>query len=174
MPRDSAVLAAQLERLDESLIRWISRIEPVVFSTWPMELFTRLPAEAEVCQRWENTFRALELNAYIVHYEANSPSPWRARRLYHPRDNRYYFESFLPQIGDYLNHAFDANPRQDVTLWQRDLVTFFASAFRLIHYETTQVAREVDHALQAQAQQYEAQYEVQNQAQYEAGQRQRE
>lgn len=151
----SEELMRQLQRLDECLIRWLAQIEPCVATWWPVELFTRVPPEGEIRRRWEENFRTLNLFGFNIHYERDSPSPWRARRYYIPSDSRSYFESFLPQSSAYFNHALDANPPQDALLWHRDVGQFFASCFRVMHFETSQVAREVDRALmesQAQSQ----------------------
>ncbi len=146
-PAESAFLTQQLQRLDECLIRLMSRIEPIVVNFWPVELFTRVPSESELLQRWNNTFGALELNDFTVLYEAQSPSAWRARRHYKLKQTIHHFDFLLPQIGNYLNHSFDANPPQDAALWHCDLVAFFASTYRWIHCQTTQMACEIDFAL---------------------------
>lgn len=140
----SATLQVQLQRLDSSLSVWLNRIEGTVEMWWPLEMFTRVPPEGEIRRRWEENFRALTLLGYNVHYECDSPSPWRARRYHKSTDSRYYIESFLPQIGAYLNHSLDANPPEDARIWHSDVAKFFAFCFQTTHLETSQVAREVD------------------------------
>lgn len=126
-------LGARLRGIETGARTWRALIVPAVQASWPVEMFSRFPAQTEILRRWNATFSRMSFGSVAAHYEEGSPAPYRARRVC--EESGITVDLFLPQIGGFLNAGFDAKPPDDCAHWQADVCAFCASFISLIQHE---------------------------------------